>query len=111
MPYSTSSIDKFELINLGNNKIVFLFPNMRSNGETPEYSPSEKIVNTFMEGQSWLEKLNMPYVTDLNKIIGKNNFSKEDVITMINDMNELSSKEVLSKYSFYETNDWTFEEQ
>ena len=46
-----------------------------------------------------------------DNLLVKNNFSKEDVITMINDMNELSSKEVLSKYSFNETNDWTFEEQ
>jgi uridine kinase len=70
MPYSTGAISKFELVYLGNNKIVFLFPNSRSNGMVPEYVHYENIINSFYEGQEWLKNLQMPYVTDLNQIVG-----------------------------------------
>jgi uridine kinase len=70
MPYETSSINKYDLIYLGNNKMVFTFPNNRTKGELPKYIPNDKIIGSFYEGKSWLDKLDMPYVTDLNKVIG-----------------------------------------
>ncbi len=69
MPYSTKVIDKYELVYLGNNKIVFLFPSVRSNGMVPEYVHYAKIIESFYQGKEWLQSLNMPYVTDLNKTI------------------------------------------
>ncbi len=46
-----------------------------------------------------------------DNLLIKNNFSESNVITMINDMKNLTEKEVLSKYNFNETSDWIFEEQ
>ena len=70
MPYSIGSINKYELIYLGNNRIVFLFPSVNSNGIVPEYVHYDKIIDSFLEGKKWLDNLNMPYISDLNKTIG-----------------------------------------
>ena len=70
MPYSTGSIDKYELIYLGNNGIVFLFPSVNSNENVPEYVHYDKIIDSFLEGKKWLDNLNMPYISNLNKTIG-----------------------------------------
>ena len=70
MPHSIGSINKYELIYLGNNRIVFLFPSVNSNGNVPEYVHYDKIIDSFLEGKKWLDNLNMPYISDLNKTIG-----------------------------------------
>lgn len=70
MPYSIGSINKYELIYLGNNRIVFLFPSVNSNGNVLEYVHYDKIIDSFLEGKKWLDNLNMPYISDLNKTIG-----------------------------------------
>ena len=36
----------------------------------PEYVHYDKIIESFMDGKSWLSNLNMPYITDLNKDVG-----------------------------------------
>ncbi len=69
MPYNTGCLSKFELVYLGNNKIIFLFPSSRTNGEVPEYVHYAKILDSFYQGKEWLGKLKIPYVTDLNKTI------------------------------------------
>ena len=70
MPYSTGVLNKFEIVYLGNNRVILLFPTTRSNGNVPEYVHYDKIIDSFASGKKWLEKLNMPYVTDLNKDVG-----------------------------------------
>ena len=70
MPYSTRALDKFELVYLGNNKIILLFPTIKSDGLVPEYVHYDAILDSFAEGKKWLNNLNMSYVTDLNKDIG-----------------------------------------
>ena len=70
MPYNTGSIDKYELIYLGNNRIIFMFPSTKSNGEVPEYVHYDNIIESFFKGKKWLDNLGMPYISDLNKTIG-----------------------------------------
>ncbi len=70
MPYSTGSINKYELVYLGKNRIVFIFPTVRSNGEVPEYVHYANIIDSFFKGKKWLENLHMPYISNLNKTIG-----------------------------------------
>ena len=69
MPYKTGIINKFELVYLGNNKIIFLFPNVGKNNVL-EYVHYDNIINSFLEGKKWLSNLQMPYITNLNKTIG-----------------------------------------
>lgn len=76
MPYSTGAINKFELVYLGNNRIVFLFPTVKSKGHVPEYVHYDKIIDSFLEGKEWLMNLNMSYITDLNKTVSNGNIKK-----------------------------------
>ncbi len=70
MPYNTGSINKYELIYLGNNRIIFMFPTVKSNGVVPEYVHYDNIIESFFKGKKWLDNLGMPYISDLNKTIG-----------------------------------------
>ena len=69
MPYTTKSISKFDLVYLGNNRIVFLWPSARSDGKVPEYIHYGNIINSFLNGKKWLEKMEVPYLADLNKLV------------------------------------------
>ncbi len=70
MPYSTGSLNKYELVYLGKNRVVFIFPTVRSNGKVPEYVHYANIIESFFNGKNWLDSLNMPYISNLNKSIG-----------------------------------------
>ena len=70
MPYSTGILNKYELVYLGKNRIVFIFPTVGSNGSVPEYVHYANIIDSFFKGKKWLENLHMPYISNLNKTIG-----------------------------------------
>ena len=78
MPYSTRSVSKFEMVYLGNNRLVFTIPSARSNGKVPEYVHHKNIINSFLDGKNWLEKMEIPYLADLNKLISSSNI--DDII-------------------------------
>lgn len=67
MPYSTGSITQFDIVYLGRNRLVFVFPSNRTNGKLPEYVHYDNIINSFLVGKNWLETLDMSYVTSINK--------------------------------------------
>lgn len=69
MPYSTGYIKSFELKYLDNNRIIILYPSHLTNGRIPEYVHHENIIQSFYTGQSWLKRLNTPYVSDLNQLV------------------------------------------
>lgn len=83
MPYTTKSISKFDLVYLGNNRLVFLFPSARSEGKVPEYVHYGNIINSFLNGKNWLEKMNVPYLADLNKLVSS---SKIDELIEANEL-------------------------
>lgn len=69
MPYSTKYIKQFDIKYLGDNRIVLLYPSNFTNGRLPEYVHHENIIKAFYEGQTWLKRLNTPYVSDLNNLV------------------------------------------
>lgn len=71
MPYSTKSISKFDIKNLGGNQIVLLFPTATTKGSVPEYVHYEKVIKCFNDNKNWLKLLNVPYAADINSIIAK----------------------------------------
>ncbi len=71
MPYSTRYIKQYELRYLGNNRIIITYPNNQNNGKMPEYVHHENIIKSFYEGQSWLRRLNTPYISNLNKLVSE----------------------------------------
>lgn len=70
MPYCTGAINKYEIVYLGNNKVVLLFPTTTSKGRVPEYVHYDNIIESFFEGKEWLKAQGFPYIADLNKTIG-----------------------------------------
>ncbi len=70
MPYSTGSITEYDIVFLGRNRIVFVFPSKESDGLLPEYVHYDNIINSFLVGREWLKSLNMEYVTSINKTVG-----------------------------------------
>ena len=69
MPYSTKYIKQFDIKYLGDNRIVLLYPSNFTNGRLPEYVHHENIIKSFYEGQTWLKRLNTPYISDLNNLV------------------------------------------
>lgn len=69
LPYSTKAISKFDVVYLGNNRLVFLFPSSRTNGIVPEYVHYPNIINSFLKGKQWLEKMDMSYLANLNDAV------------------------------------------
>lgn len=69
MPYSTKAISKFDVVFLGNNRVVFLFPSIRTNGIVPEYVHYPNIIDSFLQGKKWLEKMNISYLPNLNDAV------------------------------------------
>lgn len=69
MPYSTGSLNLYDIIYLGKNRLIFVIPSKVTNGYLPEYIHYDNIINSFLEGKNWLDILNMNYVTSINKTV------------------------------------------
>ena len=83
MPSETKLIKKFDLIYLGDNKIVIVYPSSRSNGLTPEYVHYSQIINTFEEGRNWLKIMNAPYLANINELVSS---SKIESFIKVNEL-------------------------
>ncbi len=70
MPYSTGSITEYDIVFLGRNRLVFVFPSKDTDGKLPEYVHYDNIIKSFLIGKDWLETLKMQYVTSINNTIG-----------------------------------------
>lgn len=70
MPYSTGSIDKYDIVYLGRNRLVFVIPTKDSLGVLPEYVHYDNIINSFLDGKKWLEMQNMKYIYSINDTVG-----------------------------------------
>ena len=69
LPYSTKNIRSFALKYLDNNEIILLYPSNLTNGYLPEYIHHGNIIASFHEGKAWLQRLNVPYLSDLNELV------------------------------------------
>ena len=74
MPYSTGVIDKYDIVFLGRNRLVFVMPSV--NDKLPEYVHYDNIITSFSEGNDWLKTLNMSYIDTINKDICNGNIRK-----------------------------------
>lgn len=69
MPYSTGCLNQYDLIFLGDNKLVLLFPSPDTKFNVPEYIHYQNVIKCFDAGKKYLNTLGVPYIADLNKII------------------------------------------
>lgn len=67
LPYETKILTKFDLVYLGKNKIVLVYPSIRTEGAVPEYVHYDNIIDTFDEGKKWMQLMKVPYLPDLNE--------------------------------------------
>ena len=81
MPYSTGCLKKYDLVYLGENKLVLLFPSRVTKYKVPEYIHYQNVIKSFDEGDRWILELEAPYVSDINKIIS--NCKIEDFIKIV----------------------------
>lgn len=99
MPHSTKAISKFELKYIDNNYFVLILPSSRSNGKVPEYVHYQNIIDSFLDGKNWLEKIGVPYLSNVNSIVVKGQ-TKEFIDAcelMFNERINDCAKEILSK--------------
>lgn len=105
MPYSTKCLNKYDLVFLGDNKLVLLFPSPTSKSKVPEYIHYQNVIKCFDEGKKWLRSLEIPYVSDLNKQvsdckienlikIAETNFSNQ-IYELVSDIIRKKAKYVL----------------
>ncbi len=69
MPYSTGCLNKYDLVFLGNNKLVLLFPSPTTKFKVPEYIHYQNVIKCFDESKKWSKSLGIPYLSDLNKVV------------------------------------------
>lgn len=69
LPYDTQKINKYDLVYLGKNKIVLVYPSGKTSSNTPKYVHYDNIIDTFETGKKWLKTMHIPYVSDLNALI------------------------------------------
>lgn len=69
MPYSTGCLNKYDLVYLGENKLVLLFPSPITKFKVPEYIHYQNVIKCFDNSKKWIRSLGIPYLADLNKRI------------------------------------------
>ena len=67
MPKSTGELKDFDIYFVKDNEIILIYP---MNGNL-DFTFREKIYKSFQDYESWLDKINVRYVCDLNKIISQ----------------------------------------
>lgn len=66
MPYSTGCLTNFDLIFLKENRIGLMLSIEKAETDCRLY---EKVINCFEENNLWLEKIQIPFVSDINKLV------------------------------------------
>lgn len=72
LPPDTSKITQFELVYLGKNKIVLVYPSITDQEKTLEYVHYDNIIDTFEKGEEWLKLMGVPYLSDVNDRVSSN---------------------------------------
>lgn len=81
MPYSTGCLNKYDLVFLGDNKLVLLFPSPCTKFKVPEYIHYQNVIKCFEEGKNWINSLGIPYIANLNKKVS--DCKIEDLIKIV----------------------------
>ena len=71
MPYTTGCLSKFDLVFLGENKLVLLFPTPTTKYEMPEYIHYKNVIKCFETSQEWAAAIDVPYLSNLNNKISQ----------------------------------------
>ncbi len=72
MPDSTGSVKDFDIIYLGTNKFVLLFPVISDKYEIPKYTHYPLNMRAFSEYKKWISSLEISNVADINYLVSHN---------------------------------------
>ena len=81
MPYSTGCLKKYDLVFLGDNKLVLLFPSVNTKSKIPTYVHYQNVIKCFEEGKKWVRDLNVPYISNLNELVAESRIEKVIKVT------------------------------
>lgn len=105
MPYSTGALNQFDVVYLSDNKLVLLYPNNEETNDVPEYIHYETVIKCFQEGKDWLNKMDIPYISDLNNLISECQIDElikanevkfdNDIYKIVNDIIEKQAKYIM----------------
>ena len=69
MPYSTGSLKLFDVLKLGKNSLVLIYPRKSESTLLPNFVFNEKIYQTMKKYDEFNTNLNVEYVSSLNKVV------------------------------------------
>lgn len=103
MPYSTGSLNLFDLVCLENNVLVLLYPSKEEKNSIPSYVRYDSVIKCFNERKSWLLAMDIPYLADLNKQVTYSNIENIIRASEINYDNAIHDivDEIIAKKSKY----------
>ncbi len=71
VPTNTKYLKDLDLHFLKENEIIVLLPLKHKVSENPSYVHYEKIINNYKDNRNWLNKLDIKYLSDINKKISE----------------------------------------
>ena len=89
MPYSTGELGQFNIERIDKNAIVLMYPRIDSKNTVPSLNYNDKIYNELVKYSKWSNKMGIPYVSSLNKLIS------ESKIQMFIKMNNIYLNDLL----------------
>lgn len=103
MPYSTGSLNLFDLVWLEDNILVLLYPSKEENSSIPSYVRYDSVIKCFNERKNWLLAMDIPYLADLNKQITYSNIENIIRASEINYDNAIHDivEDIITKKSKY----------
>lgn len=89
LPNNTNQLKCFNIKNLGNNKIVLMYPDFFDIEKELKYVKNDKLMDTYNENSNFLNSLNITTSANLNKAISNGKYSDFIRISEIIQNNEI----------------------
>ena len=89
LPNNTNQLKYFNIKNLGNNKIVLMYPDFFDIEKELKYVKNDKLMDTYNENSNFLNSLNITTSANLNKAISNGKYSDFIRISEIIQNNEI----------------------
>lgn len=99
MPYSTGELGLFNIERIDKNAIVLMYPRIDSKNIVPSLNYNDKIYNELVKYSKWSNKMGIPYVSSLNKLVSQSKiqmFIKMNNI-YLNDLLYSIAKDIVKK--------------
>lgn len=99
MPFSTGELGLFSLERIDKNAVILMYPHIDNQNQVPDYHYNEKIYNELNRFSKWADKMDVSYVSGLNKIVSESHIQKFIKMNniFINDSLYMISKDIAKR--------------